>query len=73
MTYGKPPTVAQLDKLIDILNAAREANNAYDDATVSGPVSPEADAAVEASHELCHRVEQLIESYLRPRVQGLVE
>ena len=47
-------TKPQFDMLLQRIDEATEAQQAYADATVTGTVDPVADRLYEATYELCH-------------------
>jgi hypothetical protein len=73
MTYGKPLTADQLNRLIDKLNDADDAQQSFIDSHRSGEIDPETEALYEATYELVSRLKDIVRFHLVPQVEGLID
>ena len=72
-SYGKPLSEKMLDGLIDKLNAADDAAQAWIDSHRGGEVDDETEALYEATYELCAWLQDIVRYNLAPQVRGLID
>ena len=61
-----------LDRLIDVLNAADDAQQSFIDTHRSGEFDATTEALYESTYELCNHLQNLIRNTLAPQVAGLL-
>lgn len=72
MQYGKKLDAAGLDRLIDVLNDADRAQQAFIDAHRSGELDATTEQLYEATYELVERLKDVVVNSLSPQVNGYI-